>query len=224
MRVRWLGQSAFILTAGPVSVLIDPFDDAREVLAARGMRFSYHVERDLRADLLIVTHEHIDHAGVGVAAGDPHVVRSTAGTFATPLGTVVAIASEHDDVAGTKRGPNLVVAFDLDGIRVCHFGDFGQGDLRPEQTEAIGQPDLLFVPVGGGPTIAGAQAAALAGSLGARWVVPMHYRTPWIDFLEPIDDFLGAFSEDDRWLLGKPDFATEDLPTRNAPIAVVPRI
>jgi L-ascorbate metabolism protein UlaG (beta-lactamase superfamily) len=224
MRVRWLGHSAFHLTAGSTRVLIDPFEDMEAALAGRGMRFSYPVERDLPAEVLIVTHEHADHTGVGSAAGEPHVVRSTAGAFTTPVGPVLAIASEHDAAAGTLRGPNLIVAFDLGGLRVCHFGDFGQSELRRDQASAIGRPDLLFLPVGGGPTMAGGQAAGIARELGARWVVPMHYRTAWIDFLEPVDGFLAEFPEDERVLLDGPVVETDELPSRDAPIAVVPNV
>jgi len=61
---------------------------------------------------------------------------------------VLAVASEHDAVAGTERGPNTIFAFDFDGVRVCHFGDFGQAEFRPEQARALDSVDLLFVPVG----------------------------------------------------------------------------
>jgi L-ascorbate metabolism protein UlaG (beta-lactamase superfamily) len=30
------------------------------------------------------------------------------------------------EVAGTERGPNTIFVFELDGLRVAHFGDFGQ--------------------------------------------------------------------------------------------------
>ena len=108
------------------------------------------------------------------------------------MGEVVAVASEHDDEAGTTRGANTIVCFSLDGVRVCHLGDFGQRALRPEQREAIGEVDVLFVPVGGGPTIGGAAAAELVRSLAPRLVVPMHYRTPAVNFLEPPDELLDA--------------------------------
>ena len=72
------------------------------------------------------------------------------------------MASEHDQVAGTQRGPNTIFVFDLDGIRVAHFGDFGQRSLRPEQASAIERVDLAFVPVGGGPTIGSEEAAEIA--------------------------------------------------------------
>lgn len=65
----------------------------------------------------------------------------------------MAVASEHDERAGTERGPDTIFVFSLDGVRVARFGDFGQRELRDEQAEAIGEVDLLFVPAGGGPTI-----------------------------------------------------------------------
>jgi L-ascorbate metabolism protein UlaG (beta-lactamase superfamily) len=103
---------------------------------------------------------------------------------------VLAVASEHDDAAGTERGPNTIFVFELDGIRVAHFGDFGQDELRDAQAEAIGSVDLLFLPVGDGPTIGARHAPAIIERLGARWVVPMHYRTPRIGFLETAEAFL----------------------------------
>jgi L-ascorbate metabolism protein UlaG (beta-lactamase superfamily) len=51
---------------------------------------------------------------------------------------------------------------------------------------------VLIVPVGSGPTIGGEPAAELVRSLAPRLVVPMHYRTPAINFLEPPDAFLDA--------------------------------
>ena len=189
MQVEWYGQSAFRLSDGQSTVFIDPFGDVSP-MASHGMQFEYPAIEGVSADLLLVTHEHRDHNGIEAITGDPHVVRSTAGRFETPVGEVVAIASEHDEEAGTSRGPNTIFVFTLDGVRVCHFGDFGQTTLRPEQREAIGPVDLLFLPVGGGPTIGADQAAEITRALEPRWVVPMHYRTPAIDFLDTADAFL----------------------------------
>ncbi len=190
MRARWFGQSAFLLV-GQKTVFVDPFGDMSGA-AARGIEFNYPPIESVTADLVLVTHEHGDHNGVDVVGGSPVVLRSTAGRLDSPLGEVVAIASEHDDVAGTARGPNTVFCFSLDGLRVCHLGDFGQSALRPQQREGIGSVDVLFVPVGGGPTIGGVAAAELVRSLAPRLVVPMHYRTAAVNFLEPPDEFLEA--------------------------------
>jgi L-ascorbate metabolism protein UlaG (beta-lactamase superfamily) len=191
MRVRWFGQSAFLLV-GQKAVFVDPFGDM-SAAAARGLQFDYPPIEGVTADLVLVTHEHGDHNAADVVGGSPVVLRSTAGRLESPLGEVVGVASEHDDMAGTARGPNTIFCFSLDGLRVCHLGDFGQPALRPEQREAIGAVDVLFVPVGGGPTIGGAAAAELVRSLAPRLVVPMHYRTAAVNFLEPPDEFLEAF-------------------------------
>jgi len=190
VNIRWYGQSAFLLRGGQ-SVFIDPFG-AMEGLAARGMRFDYPPIEGVEAELVLVTHEHGDHNAVEVVGGSPQILRSTAGTFDSPVGEVIGIASEHDDFAGTRRGSNTIFCFSLDGLRICHFGDFGQSELRAEQQRAIGEVDVLFLPVGSGPTVGGEPAAAVLRALGPRLVVTMHYRTDAVDFLDPPDDFLDA--------------------------------
>ena len=190
-------------------------------LAGRGRRWEYPPIAGLRADLLLVTHEHLDHDGVEVVGGEPHTIRSTAGRFAeTPVGEVLAVASEHDDAAGTERGPNTLFAFSLGGLRIAHLGDLGQRALRPEQLAALGRVDVLFAPVGGGPTIGAAQAWEIAGQLGARVVVPMHYRTERVDFLEPVDALLALAQHVKR--LSEPVFELEPPPAGDAPLVVVP--
>jgi L-ascorbate metabolism protein UlaG (beta-lactamase superfamily) len=190
MHIRWFGQSTFLIS-GERTVFIDPFGDM-DGLAERGLRFDYPPIEGVEADLLLVTHEHVDHNAVEVIGGSPEILRSTAGTFESPVGELIAVASEHDDVAGTVRGPNTIFRFTLDGLRVSHFGDFGQAELRAEQREAIGDLDVLLLPVGGGPTVGGESAAAIVRALRPRLVIPMHYRTEAVNFLDPPDEFLAA--------------------------------
>lgn len=220
MRVEWYGQSAFRLSGAEQSVAIDPFADMSAMAASRGMQFDYPPIEGVEADLLLVTHEHMDHNGVEAIGGEPTILRSTAGTLASPLGEVVAIASEHDEQAGTARGPNTIFVFELDGLRVCHFGDFGQSALREEQEAAIGAVDLLILPVGGGPTIGAEQADAIVARLAPRWAVPMHYRTPRIGFLETAEEFLERCANVQR--LQESAFETGELPASDGPLVVVP--
>jgi L-ascorbate metabolism protein UlaG (beta-lactamase superfamily) len=220
MRVEWFGQSAFRLDGDEKTVAIDPFGDMSALIGGRGIQWDYPAIAGVEPDLLLVTHEHGDHNAVEAIDGSPLTLRSTAGRLDSPIGPVTAVASEHDDSAGTEGGPNTIFVFELDGVRVGHMGDFGQSALREEQAEAIGQVDLLFVPVGGGPTIGAEQAAAIVERLSPRWVVPMHYRTPRIGFLESADDFLGRIEHVAR--LGEPVFETEQLAQVDGPLLIVP--
>lgn len=134
MRVEWFGQSAFRLDGDGKTVAIDPFGDMSALSRDRGIQWDYPAIAGVEPDLLLVTHEHGDHNAVEAIDGEPHTLRSTAGTLESPLGEVTAVASEHDDAAGTERGPNTIFVFELDGVRVCHMGDFGQDELRERTT------------------------------------------------------------------------------------------
>lgn len=220
MRVQWYGQAAFRIEAPEANVFIDPFGDMSP-MASRGIQFEYPPIEGADADLVLITHEHLDHNAVEVIGGDPTVLRSTAGRLESPIGEVVAIASEHDPAAGTERGPNTIFVFELEGIRIAHFGDFGQRALRDEQAEAIGSADLMFIPVGAGPTVGPEQAALIIERVGPRWVVPMHYRTPRIGFLDPVDPFLERMPNVQR--LEDTAFDTAPLDGER-PLVVVPAV
>jgi L-ascorbate metabolism protein UlaG (beta-lactamase superfamily) len=219
MRVEWHGQSAFTLQGEEGTVVVDPFGDVSS-FSDRGIQWDYPPIEVAAADLVLVTHEHRDHNGVEAVGGEPAVLRAEAGTHGSPIGEVIGVASEHDEVGGDERGPNTIFAFTLDDRRVVHFGDFGQTQLRPEQREEIGEVDLLFLPVGGGPTIGAEAAATIVRELEPLWVVPMHYRTERIGFLEPADDFIAAIG--DQLRLDDTSFETGELPKSGGPVAVVP--
>ena len=67
-----------------------------------------------------------------------------------------------------------------------------------------------------------AQAAAIAHRLGPRWVVPMHYRTHRIGFLETADEFLEKMPNVER--LSETGFDTDALDGDGGPRAVVPAV
>ena len=79
MQVEWYGQSAFRLSSGRQTVFIDPFGDMSEMAASRGLQFEYPPIEGVAADLVLVTHEHLDHNAVEAIGGSPPVLRSTAG-------------------------------------------------------------------------------------------------------------------------------------------------
>ena len=219
MRIRWYGQSAFLLTGERHRVFIDPFGDV-SALTSRGIEWRYPPVENVDADLVLLTHEHADHNAADVIRGGPAIVRS-AGKHETPIGEVVGIASEHDAVAGSERGSNVIYRFTLDGLQVAHLGDFGQTALRPEQRVALEAVDVLFIPVGGGPTISATGAAGLVRELGPRLVVAMHFRTELVGFLDPPDPFLEALGAEVERLPGNEFVAEEHL--RNGPVVALLR-
>jgi L-ascorbate metabolism protein UlaG (beta-lactamase superfamily) len=111
-------------------------------------------------------------------------------------------------------------AFTLDGDAATVFIDpWGDMSATASRGAHLAGIDLMFVPVGGGPTINRPTATGIAIELGASWVVPMHYRTAKINFLDDETDFVEAMPSAVR--LESPSFDTADL-QKGEPTAIVP--
>jgi len=63
----------------------------------------------------------------------------------------------------------------LEGANLLFLGALGEEKLDASVLGALGEIDIMFVPVGGGEVLDAAGASALAVKLEARVVIPMHY-------------------------------------------------
>lgn len=177
MKLIWHGHSCFTLETGQGTVVFDPYADG----SVPGLP-----PLSLQADLVLCSHEHADHN----ARDNVHL------SGRTPSLSVERLDTFHDAKQGALRGPNAIHIVSADGLRVAHLGDLGC-TLTPEQLEQLQGLDAVLLPVGGYYTIDAVQADAAARKLGARAVVPMHYRGAGFgyDVIAPLDDFL-ALRED----------------------------
>jgi L-ascorbate metabolism protein UlaG (beta-lactamase superfamily) len=70
---------------------------------------------------------------------------------------------------------NTIYTVGLEGMNLCFLGALGTSQLTNETIEALGEVDVLFVPIGGEGVLSPADAYKLAVKLEARLVIPMHY-------------------------------------------------
>ncbi len=187
VELTWWGQAMFVLTtADGTRVLLDPYGE---------IGYRVPTSEELAADVVTVSHEHPDHNNVALG-GDATVLRgltddgwaSIDETFSDTH--IFSIDTFHDDNDGSERGRNALFVIETAGLRIAHLGDLGQAELTPVQLDALGQIDVLMIPVGGTFTIDAAGAADIVDQIGPRIVVPMHYGTEAVTFLEPVDAFL----------------------------------
>lgn len=63
MKIKWLGQSGYLLSDGETTICIDPYlSDAVNRIAGRPRMVDVPIRpEDLRADAVICTHNHVDH-------------------------------------------------------------------------------------------------------------------------------------------------------------------
>lgn len=164
MTISWYGQACFRLESKGVSVLADPF--SKEI----GLR-----PPRLNDNIFLVTHEHYDHNNVADAPAEAFVIRGP-GEYEKSGVYVEGVQSYHDKSQGTERGLNTIYLIRMEEMRLCHLGDFGQDKLTDTQVEAIGDVDILFIPVGGKYTIDGKEAAEVVKQIEPKIIIPMHYK------------------------------------------------
>lgn len=181
MTISWYGQSCFKIETREAVLAIDPF--------AKGIGLT---PPRFRADIVLITHAHPDHANAATIPGEPRII-SGPGEYETRGIAIRGIPTFHDPHGGRERGPNTVYRIEAEGMTVGHLGDFGEPELREETAEALGDIDVLLVPVGGTYTMDGKAAAAVVRELGPRLVIPMHYHLPGLTVkLSTVDEFLKA--------------------------------
>lgn len=177
MKVKWLGHASFLIKFPALTIITDPF----------GKDVPYP-EIKQTADVVTVSHEHHDHNAIHVLVGEFQVLRGLDQKTkeARRIKKVIegvefrTVPSFHDDQQGKLRGENGIFVMDIDGITVAHLGDLGE-KLTSSQAEEIGKVHILFVPVGGYYTIDAVAAKEAVGLIKPNIVVPMHYKTKYIE-------------------------------------------
>jgi len=178
VRLRWFGHACFRIK-GTLTVVIDPFHE-RDV---------GYPTPDSEADVVLVTHDHFDHNRTDVIKGDFEVIKAP-GEYEVRGVKFRGIPSYHDNSKGALRGKNTIYVFEMDGIKFCHLGDLGEV-LSEEKADEIGDVDVLMIPVGGHFTIGPEEAGEVVSKLSPKVTIPMHYKTPVINFpIRPVDEFL----------------------------------
>lgn len=179
MVIIWYGQSCFKIQSGDLVFVIDPFSKEIGLTPPR-----------FRADAALITHDHYDHANKDTVSGEPFGI-SGPGEYEVKGVSIRGIETFHDASEGKERGMNTCYKMIFEDIRILHMGDFGEEKIRGETLDAIGDVDILLLPVGGVYTIDAAKAARVVKQIDPHIVIPMHYALPGLKIpLGGVDAFL----------------------------------
>lgn len=183
MDITWYGHSCFRLNErGSISIVTDPYS------AELGLP-----PLKLKADVVTVSHDKPGHNFVDAvksanpADRNPSILRGpgeyeVGGVFITGLPM---------NYADEKRvHPNVGYLIQYGSLSVLHLGDLAH---VPDQStiEALGEVNVVLVPVGGGSALRASTAAEVIALIEPNYIVPMHYMLPGLTtLLDPVDKFL----------------------------------
>ena len=175
----------------------------------------------LETDILLITHSHFDHNNVKAIKGSPFLI-SSPGEYEIKEVFVQGIPAFHDNMERKEKGKVTIYTIEVEGIKICHLGDFGQKELTDEQLEKIGDVDVLMVPVGGVYTVSAKEAAKIISQIEPKIVIPMHYQIPKLKIkLEGLDKFLKMMGVKSPEILKKLSISQRNLPTNGTKIIVL---
>lgn len=185
LSVQWLGHTCFLFVGEGKRFLVNPF---RPI----GCTAKYRVPK-VATDLVLISSQLLDEGYVEAIPGNPRLLYEP-GLYQFKGTAIQGIATDHDTVGGRRFGTNVTWRWAQSGLNILHLGG-AAAPITLEQKILMGRPDLLFIPVGGGPKAYNpAQAQQAIQQLNPRIVIPTQYRTaaasPETCDLVAVDEFL----------------------------------
>ncbi len=191
MKIRWIGQSGYVLKTPRTEIIIDPYlSDIVNKVAGRERLVPAPLDPSkITADAVICTHNHLDHLDTDAAAempDDTHFITTSEGkeTLANlgktnvtllPLGESVIIGDTRiTAVYANHTVEAFGVIVEADGKKLYFSGD----TLYDEKLFAIADyaPDVTFICINGRlGNMNVEEALVTAKKIGARTNIPNHY-------------------------------------------------
>ncbi|MEN9213903.1 MAG: MBL fold metallo-hydrolase [Gloeomargarita sp. DG_1_6_bins_138] len=214
--IQFFGHTCFLLSGGGLRILVNPF-------LPGGCTQGYRQPRVV-ADLVLASSLLLDTGYVVDLPGDPRVL-AVSGDYELANGFKISgFQTNHDRLGGRRFGANVCWRWTQAGIRFLHLGGTAT-PITVEQRILLGNPDVLFVPVGGREKAFNPKEAAEAVQmLNPKIIVPTHYRTQAADDqcdLFPLEDFLALMGNVPVRRVGEQiTLRPGDLPTQGQIIQV----
>ncbi len=208
MNITWYGQTCFKVTVpkgkdGMVTILTDPL--AKET----GLRAPKN-----DADILLLTYDQKPETGESFVISGP-------GEYDIKEVYIEGIpAKTKADKKG--MGQTTIYTIEAEGIKICNLGVLGQADFSSKDFEAIGDVDILMLPIGGGTAMDAKEAINIMSQIEPKITIPMYYKIPGLKMdLEGIDKFAKSLGIKTPESLPKLSIKKKDLPEGEAKIIIL---
>lgn len=171
MIITYFGKQFFKVQQGEMVLSFNP--------VSKGSKTG--INAHFGADIALVTTNHPDFNGIDQLAHGERVPFAVTGPGDYEVKEIFIKGVLSDALIGDKKFINTIYSLTVDNINIVFLGALSSADLPKEAIEAVGSPDILFVPVGGLSAQAGngvldaKGASKLAAALEPKLIIPMDY-------------------------------------------------
>lgn len=166
MIITYLGKQFFKIAQGNLVVAVNPIskDSKGDV---KGTRFG--------SDIALSTINHPDYNGFDMVTHGDNVPFEVKGPGDYEIKEVFIKGIMTETTINEKKYINTIYSFVIDNISICFLGCMSNNKVSTEVREDIGNPDILFVPIGNNDLLDPTEAYKLAVSLEPKIIIPMDY-------------------------------------------------
>ena len=206
--MRWLGHSSFEVELAGRTILIDPWFTEK----GEGTRLVAPASYGRKADLILITHEHFDHASAPDVADV--VSRSFSHVVAPPetLSELEEVVPARQRVSAREGDKFSLLGVEIEVAEARHpqsvhpvgyvlRGEgkslYHAGDTYDFYGMTKYHADVVLLPIGGTYTMDMLAALNAIKHLRPKQVVPMHYNT-WPKIQVDVDDFAKRVKRDTK--------------------------
>lgn len=163
----YLYNSYIITSANGESVVVDPTSMPDKSIV------------DINPAAICSTHSHSDHTDPAYTQSYnvPTILYKRA-DIKTKDFHIYSIPSSHKGDTITEDGENVIIVFEVDGLRIAHMGDVGQTSLTEEQLKALGTIDIAFMQfenMYSDMSMTNKKGINIIKQLNPKIVIPTHY-------------------------------------------------
>ncbi|MEK7563956.1 MAG: MBL fold metallo-hydrolase [Patescibacteria group bacterium] len=165
MIITYFGKQFFKITQGEMVLAFNPVSKDSKL----------DISTKFGADIALVTTNHPFYNGIEQVSHGDRTPFTITGPGDYEIKDIFIKGVLSDASIGGKKYINTIYAFSVDNVKIVFLGALGDGGLLKESLEMINNPDILFIPVGGGDVLDAKSAAKLASSLEPKMIIPMDY-------------------------------------------------
>lgn len=164
MVITYLGKQFFKITHGETTIAFNPINKTAD---AKVSRFG--------ADIVLSTTNLPEYNGLDTVLYGDRTPFSVTGPGDYEIKGIFIKGGISQAKRGEKTYVNTAYSLELDGITIGFLGPISGDKIPSEVRDALGTPDVLFVPIGGGDTLSPASAHKAAVSFDPKIIIPMEY-------------------------------------------------
>ena len=208
MIIQYFGKQFFKITQGEMVLAFNPVSKTSKS----------GVSAHFGADIAMSSTNHPDYNGLDQLTHGERAPFAITSPGDYEIKEIFVRGAKSDGVLGGKNYINTIYSLTVDGINITFLGALSDPNISKEAHEVADNPDILFVPVGGGGLLDAKSAAKLASSLEPKMIIPMDYDSA------SLKAFLKEVGNEHAQVVDKLTLKRKDLDNKEGEVVVLQAI